>query len=831
MCRDGTASAISGTMSLKPLLRGLVRSPSLTIAATLCAAIGVAATTAVATLANAVLLRPVPFPDADRLVRVWLEEPGVDPRLSLSIPESRDLHQLPVFEQAFATARVRVVGVHNDGAERLRGEGVDRGYFERLGLRAEIGRLLEPADHRADAPPVIVIGHGLWTRGYGANPAAIGTTLRTQRGAYTIIGVTPRAFLGTVEDDQVEFWMPIEQYEPVTMITDRNVRQTWFLGALRDGVTPADLDRLLATTTEDWKARDGNRYRHLRLRAEPFGDSWRAGLRRGTTLLGGAAALLLVVAALNVGCLLLARVLDRSREFAVRQALGAGRARLVRQLLAEAITMCAGGGLLGVVLGPPLLDALLSVAPIALPSYLTLAPDARVAAIAFAVLLVAGIIAGTAPALVGSSLRTAEALQAGSRGVVGGRRERRWIPFLIGAEVAMTLVILFAGGLLVRSLDRLSSFDLGYARNGIARLAVTFSRDDGGALEARSAVYDRVATALLETPGVSGVGLIAPTLPPYDPSRARVRFAGFDSALAPEGLPAGLHRIDHRLLPVLGVPILSGRNFHPGERTDTVIVSGGLAARMGGREEALGQRLRVAPIDDGDPEGEFLVVGVAGDVAFDGFSEQDTRRTIDYTSETDPRAGRWDIYLPLDRFPGSTVSIAVATQGPASRIIDPSRRSISRVAPTSAIHWVGTMADDVALEYAPARFYGALVGAFSLAALLLTCVGLFALLWHTAATRTGEMGLRLALGARPAGVAWLIVTSATRPLMIGALIGLLGALWAGEWLRTFLYGVPPLDPVSLAGAAAMMVTACLAAALLPARRAAKVDPLIALKSE
>ena len=814
-------------MSLTPVVRGLVRSPALTIAATLCTAIGVAATTAVATLANSVLLRPVPFPDAGRLVRVWLEEPGVDPRVSLSIPESRDLQRLPVFEQAFATARVRVVGVHNDGAERLRGEGVDHGYFERLGLRPEIGRLLQAEDHLPAASPVIVIGHGLWTRGYGGSPSAIGATLRTQRGAYTIVGVTPRSFLGTVEDDQVEFWMPIEQYEPRTMITDRNARQTWFLGALRAGVTPADLDRLLAATTEEWKSRDADRYRRLQLRAEPFGDSWRAGLRRGTTMLGGAAVLLLFIAALNVGCLLLARVLDRAREFALRQALGAGRARLVRQLMAEALVLCAGGGLLGVVLGPPVLTALLSVAPIALPSYLTVAPDGRVAAVAVVVLLVAGLIAGTAPALVGSSLRGGEALQAGSRGVVGKARERRWIPILIGAEVAMTLVILFAGGLLVRSLDRLSSFDLGYAREGIARLAVTFSRDDAGEEEGRAATYDRLATAVLGTPGVSGVGLIAPTLPPYDPSRARVRFAGLD----PDGLPAGLHRIDHRLLPVLGVPVVAGRNFHPGERTDTVIVSRGLASRMGGEEVALGQRLRVSPIDHGDPEGEFLVVGVAADVAFDGFTEQDTRRTIDYTSAADPRSGRWDVYLPLDRFPALTVSVAVATTGSASAIIEPARRSITRVAPTSAIHWVGTMVDDVALEYAPARFYGALVGAFSLSALLLTCVGLFALLWHTAATRTGEMGLRLALGARPSGVAWLIVASATRPLMVGAVAGMLGALWVGEWLRGFLYGVPPLDPVSLAGATAVMVVGCLAASLVPARRAASVDPLTALKSE
>jgi putative ABC transport system permease protein len=818
-------------MSLRPIVRGLVRSPALTIAATLCTAIGVAATTAVATLANTVLLRPVPFPDADRLVRIWLEEPGVDPRVSLSIPESRLLQALPAFEQAFATARVRVVGVHDDGAERLRGEGVDRGYFERLGLRADIGRLLGPDDHFPSAEPVVVIGHGLWTRGYGASPSAVGSTLRTQRGTYTIVGVAPRGFLGTVEDDQVEFWMPIEHYEPRTMIADPNARQTWFLGALRAGATTGDLDEFLRRETEAWRARDPQRYRALRLRAEPFGDSWRAGLRRGTTMLGGAAAALLIIAALNVGCLLLARVLDRSREFAVRQALGAPRRTLVRQLLAEALVLTAGGGLLGMLLGPSVLAALLSVAPIALPSYLAVQPDLMVAAIAGVVLVLAGLIAGTAPALVGSSMRSADALQGGSRGIVGKRRERRWIPLLIGAEVAMTLVILFAGGLLIRSLGRYSTFDLGYARDGIARLAVTFSRDDAGAVESRSATYQRVVAGIRETPGVTDVGLIAPTLPPWDPARARVRFAGLDESLAPEGVPAGLHRIDHRLLPVLNIPVVSGRNFHPGEQSETVIISRGLAGRMGGEQGALGRTLRITPIDHGDPEGEFLVVGVAGDVAFDGFSEQDTRRTIHYMNAADPRSGRWDVYLPLDRFPAGTVSVAVATTGPAASIIEPARRAIVRAAPTSAVHWISTMRDEVALEYAPARFYGALVGAFSLSALLLTCVGLFALLWHTAAARTGEMGLRLALGARPAGVAWLIVSSAARPLAAGAIAGMLGALWAGDWLRGFLYTVPALDPVSLMAATGMMVAACLVAAFLPARRAATVDPLSALKGE
>ncbi len=215
------------------LLRGMFRAPALTVAATLCIAIGIAATTAVTTLANAVLLRPVPFPDADRLVRVWLEEPGVDPRVSLSIPEARELMDVDVFEHVLPTARVPAVAVHRDGAERLRGEAITPDYFERLGIRPAAGRLLQASDHASDAPSAIVIGHGLWTRAHGGSPAAVGTTLWTQRAVYTIVGVAPQGFTGTVEDDEVEFWVPLERYEPQTTITDRDSRQTWMIASVR----------------------------------------------------------------------------------------------------------------------------------------------------------------------------------------------------------------------------------------------------------------------------------------------------------------------------------------------------------------------------------------------------------------------------------------------------------------------------------------------------------------------------------------------------------------------------------------------------------------------
>ena len=406
--------------------RSVVRAPGLGLAAVLCIGLGAAATTAVATLVSAALWRPVPFPAADRLVRIWFEEPGVNPRIGLSIPETGEFARMASFDAYAATARVRATVRLGQGAERMRGEGVSRGYFDLLGLSPAAGRLLSASDHTPQSATVVVLSHGTWLRHYGGDPAAVGREFRTERAVYTIVGVAPRGFDGTVEDDVVEFFIPIEQYEPQSLRTNRTSRPAWVIGRRAPGTSSAVAQAEAEAIHRGLEERYPEIYRRWRVRVEPVGESWRERLRSGGSLLFGASVFLLMIAAVNVGCLLLTRVLDRRRELAIRAALGAEPRRIVAQLFVEALLLVSAGGVLGMLAGPWVFDAFLVLAPLdrlTLPHYLRLEPDTVTLALAVVALTIAGLLAGTVPAFLGWRTLPADVLRAGGRGV-GGANHR-----------------------------------------------------------------------------------------------------------------------------------------------------------------------------------------------------------------------------------------------------------------------------------------------------------------------------------------------------------------------------------------------------------------------
>ena len=819
---------------LTSAFRSLRRTPGLALAAVLCLALGAAATTAVGTLMSALLVRPLPFPDADRLVRVWFEEPGADTRISLSIPEFHDFKQARAFDAFLGTARVRVVALFGDGAERLRGEGVSTGYFQVLGLRPHLGRLLTPSDHAGHNSPALVLSHGAWTQYFGADPAVIGAELRTARSVYTIVGVAQRGFHGTVEDDIVEFFVPIEHYEPRSLQTNRTGRSAWAIARLAEHTTLAQAQGEVAAIGAALARTYPDIYRHYTARVEPMGESWRAGFRRGGGLLFAASAVLLLVAAINVGCLLLARVLDRRRELAIRASLGATRRALTLQLLVEALLLVAAGGCLGALAGPWLLDAVLALSPVTLPHYIDLSPDRWTAVISIGALAIAGVLAGTVPALVGRRVQPADVLRESGRGTLGRVRERRWTTMLIAAETALTLVLLIAGGLLLRSFDRLSRAELGFNRSGIARLAVTLNPADVDGSHKLPAIYDRLRNAILAQPAVRAVGLVSPTLPPWDGERRRIQLQGLNVSGDAEGLTAGTHFADHGLLPMLGTQLIAGRNLSAADDAagaPVAVISASLARLVGGPERALGRTFRFTPEGEYPGDREYQIIGVAEDVAYDGVVEQDTRRFLGVGDHADARAARYDVYLSLAQTPSMVVSIGVSTAVDPAAMIPTIRQAIAAVVPASAVHWTSAMEAEIAIEYAPSRFYSVIVVMFSLSALVLTSIGLFALLSHAAAQRMSEMGVRLTLGATPRTTATLLLRTGLMPLAAGVIGGLAGAAIASRFMQGLLYGIDSFDPVTFGAAVTTLLTVAVAAGLIPARRIALIDPVRTLRAD
>jgi putative ABC transport system permease protein len=812
-------------------LRSLRQSPALSIAALLCLALGAAATSAVATLISALLLRPLPFPDAGRLVRVWFEQPGGDSRISLSIPEFADFQQARSFDGFLGTARVRVVALLGNGAERLRGEGVSRSYFPSLGLSAHLGRLFVDSDHSEASAAALVLSHGAWIQYFGGDAGIIGRELRTARAVYTIVGVAQRGFHGTVEDDIVEFFVPIEHYEPRSLQSNRMGRSAWAVARLAPGVTLAQANAEVASIGASLARTYPDVYGQYVARVEPMGESWRAGLRRAGSLLFSASAVLLLIAAINVGCLLLARVLDRRRELAIRASLGASGRRLIVQLFLEAVVLVLLGGLLGALAGPWVLQAFLALSPVTLPHYVAITPDGTTLMLSVGLLSIAALLAGTVPALVGRHVQPADVLREGGRGTIGRGTERRWTMLLIAGETALTLILLVAGGLLLRSFDALSSTDLGFARTGIARLAVTLNATDVGEPANLQVLYRRLADALAAHPGVDAVGLVSPTLPPWDGERNRVELPGLHEP-GQDGLMAGTHFADHGLLPMLGVTIVAGRNLSAADGPQSppvAVVSASIARLLGGPEAAVGRTIRFSRAGQRSPDREYRIVGVAADVAFDGVVEQDTRRFLGLGDHAAARTSRYDAYFSLAQTPATVVSVGVATSEDPAALIAPLRRVIGAIAPASAVHWTSAMDDEIALEYAPSRFYSVIVVLFSLSALVLTSVGLFALLSHAAAQRVAEMGVRLALGATPHATAALLLRTGCAPLIVGVAAGLAGAAFASRLMQSMLYGVNAFDVMTFSAAVATLLAVTLAAGLIPARRIARIDPGTALR--
>jgi predicted permease len=679
-----------------------------------------------------------------------------------------------------------------------------------------LGRTIRPEDDVPGAPRVLVISHALWQREYGGDPAVLGRTLvpHSYGVPYTIVGVAPS---GLDVPRGAEFWAPIA---PTTTAPDG---KSWayvdVVGRLRPGATPeqaraeftAFVGRELGAVSPMFADVEGT---VRTLPVHVVGD-----VRPALAAITAAGALVLLIACVNVAGLLLVRTMRRHQELAVRAAVGAGRARLARQLLVEHATLAALGGLLGAGVAALAVRGFAVLAPAELPRVSEVRVDGGLLALATLVTALVVLLVGLVPALGGARVAVADALRQHGRGVFGGRRTRTARRGLVALQVALALVVLAGAGLVTRSLTRLQRVELGVAAESVAVMQLVSGEQVVGpgpdALARKRATIARVLERVRATPGVVDAAPV--TLTPFSGTtgwdglwEVEGRDAPGDSASAPW---LNMESTSASYLRTMGVALRQGRFLAESDREEApevVVLSEGAARRLWPGEDAIGKRLRL-PMPGA---GWRTVVGVVAD----------TR----YRELTDPRP---TVYLPYRQFPQPPEFLAVRAAGDPAALVPTLRRAVREAAPDLLLAGGGPMDQLLAAPLARPRLNAALLGAFAAVALVLTAVGLFGVVASGVAQRLREFGVRSALGARPGDLARLALGEGLGLAVVGAGVGVAAALGATRVLASALYEISPSDPLTLVATTALLLLVCAAACLVPARRAARVDPVTALRAE
>jgi predicted permease len=804
---------------LRYAARSLRRSPTFSTTALLVLGLGIGANTAVFTLVSRVLLEPLPFREPERLVWIWSTRTD-RARAFFSIPnlldvveESRSLESVAAF-----TAWAASLTGHGE-PERLAGVRITGNAFPLLGVGTVVGRALASDDDQPGRPRVAVLTNGCWQRLFGADASVVGRSLILSGDAYTVVGVLAPEFRLPGEAE-------VELLVPLSPTTDarRAERGTNFLrvfARLAPGASPALAAAELASITARLRERypDENA-KHTPPRVVDLREEMVGAWRRPLLLLLGAVGLVLLVASTNLAHLFLGRATSRRREMAIRLAQGATRSRLFRLLLAEGALLGALGGGLGVLLGLQLAGVLAAFAPADLPRLSERGLDGRLLAFASGLTLLSVLVFALAPARQASRVAPDRALREGDRGGEGGRRLR---DLLVVSEVALSLVLLIGAGLLVESARRLLATSPGFdpGRLLIVRLSLPAARY--ARPEAVTRFCREVEGRVAALPGVRSVGMAS--VLPLSGLNVRTDFeiVGRPARTVAE-VPAAQNRwVGPAYFQALGIPVRAGRVFDPHDEAGgapVVVVDEALARRYFPEGDAVGSRLRLEDPRRGHYDAE--VVGVVGDVKHVGLDDEPTPT----------------LYAPMAQVPETAVSfligrlhLVVRTKSEPLARAAAVRRSVQAVDADVPASSVRSMDQWLAASVAPRRFQGLLLSLFSLAALLLAAVGLYGLVAYAVACRTREIGLRMALGARGPDVVGLLVRQGGRRIGLGLAAGLLLSLGLTRLLAGVLFGIRPHDPATFALMTSLLAGVGLLASALPARRAAGIDPAVALRSD
>ncbi|HEX9884859.1 MAG TPA: ADOP family duplicated permease [Longimicrobiales bacterium] len=804
------------------IARALTRRPVYAAAVILSLALGVGASTAAFSLMYGVLLRPLPFADDERLVRVWAADERERSRGDLSLLDFADLDaEAQAFQGMAAVSRVRMVLPDSDAAERLRGEAVTPGYLEILGMAPALGRWFDDAEARGAGGSAVLIAHQVWQDRFGGDPAVVGRSLLSTNDAYRIVGVMPPSFRGTTDEDVVDFWVPLERWyaseHPVrpAFLEEREAAFLRVVARVRQGVSTdevaRELDTVGARLARRHTAADGVRG----LWSEPIAESWRSRARPGVLALLGSAVGLLLIGCFNVTSLQVVRSSRRGRELAVRAALGAGRGRILRLVVVEVVVLAALAGALGLVVADGLAGflagTLQSMAEwVQLPAFVDVGVGATAVLFGALVSLGSAVVVG----LVGgwSALRRTgpDRLRQGARGAAGDARSPGGSA-MVTAEVAVALALLVAAGLLLRSYAYLSRMDPGFTDAPLA-LQVTLNPRTYTADADREAYRAEAERRLAALPGAEGVAVAAPALP---------LLSFLQVAVAPEAaldsddlasLTVDAHQVNAGFFPIMDIELREGGIaagvWNQGQDR-IAVVSRSLADALWGDGPAVGRRVRLTGAP-GEWE-EATVAAVAEDVMWEGPGSRRLRNA--------------DLYLPLGAAPPTFFGMAVRMRADALATASDARRAVQSIDPSVPVHWVETIEARLAARASGPGSQATTVVLFSAIALVMALVGVYGIVAFQVERRRAEFGVRIALGARPGNILRLVLGSALTMTGAGLLVGLVLAGLGARVMSSLLYGVQALDAATFVGIPALFLAVALLAAAVPAHRATRTDPM------
>jgi putative ABC transport system permease protein len=802
---------------LRYALRMLIKNTGFSVVAVLTLALGIGTNTAIFSVVNAVLLRPLPFRDPDRLCFLYERLP-VAPILGPSYLNFIDIRDQNTVFEGVASVHAATFTLTGAGEpERLTAQMASANFYPLMGVSALQGRTFLPEEDRAGGPAVVLITYGFWQRQFNGSPDAIGKSLTLDNQSYNVIGILPAGF---------QFLNPVDVMVPFApwargLPDDRS----WHPGItaaarLKPGVTleqaRVELDTIAERLEKQYPVYDTD----MGLGAIGMHDQLVQNVRPALLVLLGAVGLVLLIACGNIANLLLARSSARTQEIAVRMAIGAGRGRILRQLLTESVLLAFAGAAFGLFIAWLAMSSLVSLAASAIPNVGPIALDGKVLAFSMGLALFAGILFGLAPALQTAKLDLRGILNDASRGTTGGTRRQQFRNLLVVAEVALALILLVGAGLLIRSFERLQDVSPGFQPANLLVADVPLSPRAYPRAPQRMEFFDHLLERARAIPGVTSAG--AATFLPVSGGGSIIHFniEGRPPKTAHDYIAVGYRPVSPAYLQTLRVPLLQGRLLAESDTETTefvVVVNDAMARQFFPGESPLGKHIQIGGIPN-DEVPKMRIIGVVGSMK--------QNLATDSASE---------IYLPYRQansiLPVFSLSVVLRAERDPRAQVSALRTVVHDLDPNQPVIRFRTMEENIATSVSAPRFRTVLLGIFAMSALLLSIVGLYGLMAYSVSQRVHEIGIRVTLGAQRSDVLRLIVGQGLKLALWGAVVGLAGAFALSRLLKTFLFSVSATDPGTFAAVAFTLVAVALLASYIPARRATRVDPVVALRYE